>query len=591
MFKQFDSLNIETSLNSFRDIFSEYFSDDSKWEIRTLEDFYISVNKKDEGVIDSLFLYVKESKNIGYKVIDFEMIFEESYNLFGSNHRPNQRETIRAIVLEIKNKIEENERLINLNSNNNKLVPLNISDWLESEEKFVPFLTSYEWAKEKNEPYPISKDGKKLINSDSWSNYLKYREKQYEKYLEIISTQDIDKKENNKLNYPNFEEWLSLENKGIPFLSFDQYLNKQGWNRKKAQDFQKKAYRKMYSNYQRRQYDNYLEFLSSNYEKIKENSAQMIDSIVPKESMKVDNIQKSKNAFEKDKLPTFIPSLANHPEGFEDNNNNILNLKYALYNHSSSIQSFFNDLDLISISDNIFSINDDVLNLPPFDEAVYCQIVREMHRFSLAELRDKHEEQSNARSKFGLIAGGLLGILMRNPFAPFFGAQMGSNVGKSVGAKSNKIKEFLPDPNLLFFKDNYSYLSIGRSQTPKTRRIIFAPLKGENGNLYFRIIPAIVTLDYILPMQIFKIGINEYYLRPIGAGIDRHQKNYDATKIHRKYYHQRIGDGISKDTEERIKVVGPDIEDIHYKLYSYQSDSQDLNYLYFDYIKQPGHVY
>ena len=92
-------------------------------------------------------------------------------------------------------------------------------------------------------------------------------------------------------------------------------------------------------------------------------------------------------------------------------------------------------------------------------------------------------------------------------------------------------------------------------------------------------------------MQIFKIGINEYYLRPIGAGIDRHQKNYDAIKIHRKYYHQRIGDGISKDTEERIKVVGPDIEDIHYKLYSYQSDSQDLSYLYFDYIKQPGHVY
>ena len=429
MSKQFDSLNIETSLNSFRDIFSEYFSSDSKWEIRTLEDFYISVDKKDEGVIDSLFIYVKESKNIGYKVIDFEMIFAGSYNLFGNNHRPNQRETIRAIVLEIKNKIEKN-------------------------------------------------------------------------------------------------------------------------------------------------------------------SAQMIDSIVPKESMKVDNIQKSKNAFEKDKLPTFIPSLANHPEGFEDHkNNNILNLKYALYNHSSSIQSFFNDLDLISISDNIFSINDDVLNLPPFDEAVYCQIVREMHRFSLAELRDKHEEQSNARSKFGLIAGGLLGILMRNPFAPFFGAQMGSNVGKSVGAKSNKIKEFLPDPNLLFFKDNYSYLSIGRSQTPKTRRIIFAPLKGENGNLYFRIIPAIVTLDYILPMQIFKIGINEYYLRPIGAGIDRHQKNYDAIKIHRKYYHQRIGDGISKDTEERIKVVGPDIEDIHYKLYSYQSDSQDLSYLYFDYIKQPGHVY
>ena len=45
MFKQFDSFNVETSLNSFKDIFSEYFSDNRKWEIRTLDDFYISVNK------------------------------------------------------------------------------------------------------------------------------------------------------------------------------------------------------------------------------------------------------------------------------------------------------------------------------------------------------------------------------------------------------------------------------------------------------------------------------------------------------------------------------------------------------------------
>ena len=48
------------------------------------------------------------------------------------------------------------ERLINLN-NNGKLVPLNISEWLESEEKFVPFLTSYEWAEENNKPIPYQK--------------------------------------------------------------------------------------------------------------------------------------------------------------------------------------------------------------------------------------------------------------------------------------------------------------------------------------------------------------------------------------------------------------------------------------------------
>ena len=143
----------------------------------------------------------------------------------------------------------------------------------------------------------------------------------------------------------------------------------------------------------------------------------------------------------------------------------------------------------------------------------------------------------------------------------------------------------------IYLKDNYSYLSISRSQTPKVRRIIFAPIKDENGNIYFRIIPAIVTLDYVLPMQVFKIGINEYFLRPVAAGILRSQGNYDAVKVHRKYYHHRLDEGDFVDTGERIKVTGPDIEDINYKLYCYKSDYQDMNYLYFDYMKQPGFVY
>ena len=108
-----------------------YFSDKSKWEIRTLDDFYISVNKKDQEVTDSLFIYVKDSKDISHKVIDFEMVFGETYNLFFTNPpKANQREILRTIVLEIKDKIEKWERLINLN-NNGKLVPLDISEWLE----------------------------------------------------------------------------------------------------------------------------------------------------------------------------------------------------------------------------------------------------------------------------------------------------------------------------------------------------------------------------------------------------------------------------------------------------------------------------
>ena len=303
------------------------------------------------------------------------------------------------------------------------------------------------------------------------------------------------------------------------------------------------------------------------------------------------NIQTSKLSFQKNRLPIFLPSIANVPEGFEDKNNLIDNYNYALLNPSISFQTFFNELELFTKNNSIPLLNDEVLNLPPFDEFIYCQIVQEMHKFSIAELRDNNQDKSNVKSKFGAIAGGLLGILQMNPFAPFIGASVGSNLGKNNLQKSKRIEEILPDPKLLFFKDNYSYLSIGRSQSPKTRRVIFAPVKKENGNIYFRVIPAIVTLDFVLPTQVFKIGSGDFFVRPIGAGITRNQANYDTVKIHRKYYHSRLGEGISEDINQRIKVIGPDIEDINYKLYSYKSDNRDLNYLYFDYIKQPGYVY
>ena len=87
MFKQIDSFNVETSLNSFKDIFSEYFSDNSEWEIRTLKDFYVSVNNKGRGNINSLFINVKESENKSYKIIDFKMVFKESYNLHGKKRQ------------------------------------------------------------------------------------------------------------------------------------------------------------------------------------------------------------------------------------------------------------------------------------------------------------------------------------------------------------------------------------------------------------------------------------------------------------------------------------------------------------------------
>ena len=314
-------------------------------------------------------------------------------------------------------------------------------------------------------------------------------------------------------------------------------------------------------------------------------------SILDKDTINSDTIKQNDNFWKKNNIPTFIPSKAEIPEGFEDIGSTIENFKNALINPTSSFQTFFNDLDFITNEGESNFINDEVLNTPPFDESVYCALIKEMHRYSLAELKDKNEENSSIKSKFGAIAGGLLGVLARNPLAPFMGINIGSSFAKIGVNKLTKVEEILPDPNLQFLNDNYSFLSIGRSQMPKTRRVIFAPLKNDQNKIYFRIIPAIVTLDFVLPMQVFKIGLKEYYLRPIGAGIERNQTNYDSVKMHRKYYHSRVGDGITNDTGERVTIIGPDIENIDFKLYYYESDSQNLNYLYFDYIKQPGFVY
>ena len=107
MLQQYDSLTIKTSFFTFKDIFSEYFSDNSEWEIKTLNDLYVSVNKR---VAKHKFIIynVKDSKDISHKVIDFEMVFGETYNLFFTNPpKANQREILRTIVLEIKDKIEK----------------------------------------------------------------------------------------------------------------------------------------------------------------------------------------------------------------------------------------------------------------------------------------------------------------------------------------------------------------------------------------------------------------------------------------------------------------------------------------------------
>ena len=126
------------------------------------------------------------------------------------------------MITEINTKLKEYAPLKNING---KLVPLNISEWIESEKKVVPFMTSYEWAEKNSKPYPISKDGKKLINSASWEEYTKYRKKQFNLYKKLTSTKIDDIKEEEILSITNIEK-NNLIQKRIELISKRNQQNK-----------------------------------------------------------------------------------------------------------------------------------------------------------------------------------------------------------------------------------------------------------------------------------------------------------------------------------------------------------------------------
>ena len=173
-----------------------------------------------------------------------------------------------------------------------------------------------------------------------------------------------------------------------------------------------------------------------------------------------------------------------------------------------------------------------------------------------------------------------------NPLAPF----LGRNFGRSESDRGKRISEFLPDPHLLFYQDEHSFLSWSRAQVlaPRIRRIIFSKMLKQDGNTYFRLLPAIVTADSVLPVQIFKLDSTSYFYRPFAAGIDRHQQNYDAVKIQRRYMHAHAQGSITKSSL-RIGVSGSDIEDYQTTLYHFTGASMD--YFYADFKILPGYVF
>jgi len=280
-------------------------------------------------------------------------------------------------------------------------------------------------------------------------------------------------------------------------------------------------------------------------------------------------------------IPQFSPSLAAVPAGFPSTGTNESDLLYAIANPLVGLQSFFGDLNVLSIA----GINDDMINLPCFDEDVYCKLVIEMHRYTLAQVIDQKDELARQNANLGTVVGGLLSVFTLNPLAMFFGR----NVGHSISDKGKRVDEFLPNPQLLFYQDENSYLSWNRAQvsSSRLRRLIIARQVKDDGMVYFRLIPAMVTPHQILPMQLFCFNSDLYFYRPFSAGIEPRQTNYNAERIQRLYTHSRLGQSTRSEIE--LHIFGRVIDTYPYKLDRFVS--QRLDYFYADFETQPGSVF
>ena len=319
-------------------------------------------------------------------------------------------------------------------------------------------------------------------------------------------------------------------------------------------------------------------------EKLNELGAHPANSQDPKKQWMGHNVPNSSSASRSERTLVFETSRAVEPVGINLAGNNYQLLLSCLSAQTSGIQSFFGDFSLTESTTDGVALSDDVLNFQPFDEDLYCRIIKDNHRYKLAELAAQQEEIASQYMAYGGMAGALLGMITHNPILPFAGMSM----GRSLAPRT--LQEMLPDPYLMFRQDKRSYSSIIAGGTPsaRLRRIIFHPQASRSG-IFFRTLPAFVTQESVMPMQLFSFNDTNFY-RPIAAGIEASQPNYNAAKLWRNYYHLR-GDGASIDTGFKLNVVGAEIDNHKYKLYKFKSESRDLEYLYIDYQTEPSHVF
>ncbi len=322
------------------------------------------------------------------------------------------------------------------------------------------------------------------------------------------------------------------------------------------------------------------------FEIIKDGDIQIIkneNKKIEEKNSSLDNLHKNSN---QENL-SFIPSEAKIPDGFKSMGDEVKDLEFALSNPDISFRSFFNDCEFLK--DGIWK--EETLFCEAFNEELYCQLIREYHRYSIAELNSRKAEEMKKAERKGAGIGGLFGLLTGGIMAPITAA-MGANVGKMISNnvdETKPLKHFLPDPQLVFLKDSGSFLSLSkiyRSRSTK-RRIVLKKRSLDNDNIYFDLIPMIVFDDWVTPAQIFKLD-NSYYLRPISANYDTNNEfnlQYNPIKFRRSYSYNPIkGPDIEKLAKVMTtKIIGETIEKSPTIFFVWLRDNESFNHFYFDY--------
>ncbi len=284
----------------------------------------------------------------------------------------------------------------------------------------------------------------------------------------------------------------------------------------------------------------------------------------------------------------FIPSEAKIPVGFKSSGDEIKDLEFAINNPSISFRSFFNDCEFL-VDGNW---KEETLFCEAFNEELYCQLIKEYHRFSIAELNSMKAAEMKKAERKGAGIGGLLGLMAGGIMAPITAA-MGANVGKMISNNVDErkpLKDFLPEPYLVFLKDQGSYLSLSKTYKGRTtkRRICLKKNSLDDDYVYFDLIPMIVFDDWVTPAQIFKLE-ESYYLRPISANYDLNNEfnlQYNPIKYRRSYsYNPRRDGDIEKIANSNIKtrIIGETIEKTPTIFYAWLRDDESFKHFYFDY--------